>query len=171
MTTPGQPGEPRPVIATSRSGANQPQGASPSVERHATPMQIKQASVRRDRGFRHIVAIRHHTLSVDEPVHLGGSDSAPSPLELLAAALGSCISATIAMYFERKRWQLPAIEVDVEFAPPGKGGSQAHFHVRLRVGAGLAPDQLERLEAVARACPVRRTLTGAAVSEEMEVLP
>ena len=32
----------------------------------------------------------HHTITVDEPESLGGTDKGPNPVELLLDALGSC---------------------------------------------------------------------------------
>jgi putative redox protein len=43
----------------------------------------------------------HHVLT-DEPERLGGEGSAPSPHELLAAALAACISTNLVMYARTK---------------------------------------------------------------------
>ena len=47
-----------------------------------------------------------HWLETDEPEDLGGEDTAPTPLELLPAALASCVVTTIRMFARRKGWQL-----------------------------------------------------------------
>ena len=39
-------------------------------------------------GFQSAVSVRHHTLTVDEPTGIGGSDQGPTPVELVLAALG-----------------------------------------------------------------------------------
>jgi uncharacterized OsmC-like protein len=41
-------------------------------------------------GFAPIVTGRHH-LSADEPVAAGGTDTGPTPYDLLLAALGTCV--------------------------------------------------------------------------------
>jgi putative redox protein len=128
----------------------------------------KHVTVIRDTGFRHVVRARDHELVVDEPAHLGGTDTAASPLELLAAALGTCVAATVEMYAERKGWPLRTLKAEVVLTPPPSGG-RARFHVTLFLPRTFSAAQVERLQAVARACPVRRTLEGADVTEALEV--
>ena len=42
-------------------------------------------------GLRFESGIRQHTIVVDNPVASGGEDSGPTPPELLATALGTCV--------------------------------------------------------------------------------
>ena len=70
---------------------------------------------RRREGFAHDVEIEGgHTVVVDEPPTAGGTDTGPSPTQLLAASLAGCTAITIEMYAERKGWDVGAIEVDVD---------------------------------------------------------
>jgi putative redox protein len=127
----------------------------------------KHVTARRVSGLVHEVAVRGHRFVVDEPQHLGGSDTAASPLELLAASLATCTASTVEMYAERKGWPLVAVEVEVVFTPPD-GHEPGRFDLVLRLPAGLQPEQIDRLETVARKCPVRRTLEGAVVEDRVE---
>lgn len=127
----------------------------------------KHVRVRRELGLLHRVEVRSHTFTVDEPPEVGGSDTAASPLELLAAALGACTASTIELYAERKGWDVGAVEVDVDLAPP-RAGERARFDVTLRLPAVVDPERLERLEEIGRKCPVRRTLAGADVVDRVE---
>jgi putative redox protein len=104
-----------------------------------------------------------HTFVTDEPERLGGDGSAPSPHELLPAALAACISTTLVMYARAKEWDLGEVVVDVDYDTAAK---PRRFHVRIRIGAELTPDRLARLEKVAATCPVRRALESGAVVEE-----
>jgi putative redox protein len=132
-----------------------------------TELSHKHVEIRREEGFRHTVHVRGHRFPVDEPVELGGGDTAASPLELLAASLGACTASTIEMYADRKGWDVGGVEVDVDFSPP-RSGTRARFELTLRVPAALDSAQVERLEWIARKCPVRRTLEGAEFVERVE---
>lgn len=52
---------------------------------------VWQADVRWERGFRSKAAVREFEIESDEPAGLGGADSAPNPVEQVAAALGHCL--------------------------------------------------------------------------------
>ena len=61
------------------------------------------------------VAARQHQLVVDEPNELGGTDTGPTPGEMLLASLGTCAAMTMRMYARRKQW--PLAEVRVRLLP------------------------------------------------------
>ena len=49
--------------------------------------------------LRHEIDVNgRHTITTDEPARLGGTDTAPTPHELLAATLASCVSTMIVLY-------------------------------------------------------------------------
>src|SRR6478752_1116476 len=43
-------------------------------------------------GDRFAVDVRNHTLLVDQPLDVGGTDTAPTPTELFIAGLASCVA-------------------------------------------------------------------------------
>ena len=102
-----------------------------------------------------IVIDGKHRLITDEPVEVGGDGSAPAPHELLPAALASCISTTLVMYARRKSWNLGQVRVDVGY---DHRATPRRADITIRLGADLSPEQLELLEKVAAACPVRRSI-------------
>src|SRR4051794_25963444 len=77
-----------------------------------------------------------HTVLVDEPEALGGTDTAPSPFELLAGAVAGCVTITMRMYARRKGWELGEVGVDVELDRECE-----RCHVTLRLPEGLAGDR------------------------------
>jgi putative redox protein len=43
-------------------------------------------------GVRLAAQVRSHRIVVDQPLHTGGEDTGPSPIELLGVALGTCVA-------------------------------------------------------------------------------
>jgi putative redox protein len=123
------------------------------------------ATARRVGTYRHEIAVRDHELAADEPTEHGGLDAAPSPQELLAASLASCTAITMEMYAQRKGWELPDVEVQVDYQPAERG-CPTRFELVLRIPAGLPEDQVERLLTIAAKCPVHRTLEGEVMFSE-----
>ena len=123
------------------------------------------AVARRTGRFRHMVDVRSHHLSVDEPVEHGGEDTAPSPQELLSASLASCTAITIEMYAQRKGWDLGYVEVECSYTPAERG-CPTRFDLVLRLPADASDEHVERLKVIAAKCPVHRTLDGEVMFHE-----
>jgi putative redox protein len=120
---------------------------------HSTPGSLRQDVV---------VDGRFH-LATDEPARLGGDDSAPSPHELLAAAIAACVSTNILMYARTKGWELGAVEAEVDYDPHATPRTCA---IVVRTERPLDAARLARIGKVAATCPVRRALEGAVVFTE-----
>jgi putative redox protein len=102
-----------------------------------------------------IVVDGRHRLVTDEPVSIGGDGSGPAPHELFPAALAACVSTTLVMYARTKGWELDQVVVDVDF---DHRSTPRRFEIEIRVAGDLSQSQLERLEKVAAACPLRRSV-------------
>ena len=119
-------------------------------------------------GFVQEITAGRHQLRSDEPVSAGGTDSGPTPYDLLLAALGSCTAMTVGMYARRKRWPLTRVTVRL-------GHSRVHaqdcavceeepamltvIDRDVEFEGALSDDQRQRLLAIANRCPVHLTLT------------
>ena len=101
---------------------------------------------------------RTHTFAADEPTEVGGTDLAPTPVELLMGSLASCTAITLRMYAERKQWPLDGVEVKLAYAERGKEKTVISRQLELR--GNLDAGQRERLLQIANACPVHKLLTG-----------
>jgi putative redox protein len=105
-------------------------------------------------------------LTTDEPERLGGTDRAPSPHELLPAAIASCVSTTILVYARTKGWELGAVEVVAEY---DQRAEPVTCDLVIRTEGLLTDEQRLRLEKVAATCPVRRVLAeSVAFTERIE---
>jgi putative redox protein len=123
------------------------------------------AVARRTGKFRHMVDVREHHVSIDEPIEQGGEDSAPSPQEMLAASLASCTAVTMEMYAQRKGWDLGYVEVECSYTPAERG-CPTRFDLVLRLPEDASDEQVERLRIIAAKCPIHRTLDGEVMFHE-----
>jgi putative redox protein len=132
----------------------------------ASPKQVGMTATARRVGntLTHEVDVNgRHMIVTDEPEALGGSDQGPAPHELLAAMLASCIATTIAMYAQKRNWDIGEIAVDVNY---DADSVPRHVAVHVHLPEGLTPDQHRRLARVAETCPVRRALEAGFAFEE-----
>jgi putative redox protein len=114
---------------------------------------------KRRQGYAHSLTAGHHTLIADEPEDKDGTDTGPTPGQLLALSLASCTAITLEMYADRKQWDVGDLEVEVDYEF-GEGEVPTRYDVILKLPEGLSDEQAERLRVVAGKCPVHRALTG-----------
>lgn len=123
-------------------------------------------------GFVQRIDAGRHRLTADEPVSVGGTDTGPTPYDLLLAALGACTSMTLRMYANRKGWDLQAVDVvmrhrkvharDCEECESSTGQID-EIDRTLSMEGALDDAQRARLAEIADRCPVHRTLTSETV--------
>jgi putative redox protein len=107
-----------------------------------------------------------HRLTTDQPERLGGDGAAPAPHELFPAALAGCVTSTLVMYARTKGWDLGEVSVDVDY---DHHATPRRFEIDVRLTGELDAAQLKRLEKVAAACPLRRSIeTGIEFVERLE---
>ena len=112
-----------------------------------------------------------HSLTADEPIRVGGTDSAMRPTELLATSLGTCTAITLEMYAKRKEWPLEGVSIRVTIEPPDRKAEDQTARVRQEVElrGPLDEAQRERLRIIAGRCPVHRMLDNPMHIEEVLV--
>ena len=119
-------------------------------------------------GFAQEIIAGPHRFVSDEPISAGGTDTGPTPYDLLLAAFGSCTSMTIELYARRKQWSLHAVTVrlrhsrvhaedcaDCETRP----AKLTLIERDIELEGVLDEEQRARLLAIANRCPVHLTLS------------
>lgn len=130
------------------------------------PMMVSVESASPD--FLENITIGGHELQADEPLDAGGRNAAPSPYELLLAALGACKVITLRMYAKRKGWPLRSIQVNLSHGKVhaedsvnclSAGSLIDQIDVEITLHGELSSEQHGMLLAIAEKCPIHRTLT------------
>ena len=126
-----------------------------------------QVVVSSESGLAQEVSAGKHHWRADEPAPFG-TDSGPSPYELLLAALGACTSMTLRLYAQRKQWDLQRVTVRLQhfrihaddcMECETKEGFLDRINREIELSGNLDDAQKRRLLEIAEHCPVHRTLT------------
>ncbi len=109
-----------------------------------------------------------HTVLVDQPQSMGGSDSAPTPLEYVFIALGSCLVTVAKIVASQKRINLRKVDVEISgdinlaVLRGQERNERAGFRsidVKVNIDAELSKEEkMEFLHEVDQRCPVSDNL-------------
>jgi putative redox protein len=119
-----------------------------------------------DSGLAQEIVSGKHRWRSDEPAPFG-TDTGPSPYELLLASLGACTSMTLRLYAQRKGWNLERVTVRLQHSRihaedcidcETKEGYLDRIDRKIEVSGSLDETQKRRLMEIAEHCPVHKTL-------------
>jgi putative redox protein len=125
-----------------------------------------QVIVSSENGLAQEIVSRTHRWRADEPAP-AGTDTGPSPYELLLGSLGACTSMTLRLYAQRKGIDLQGITVRLQhyriYAEDcrdceTKSGFLDRIDREIELTGNLDEAQRRRLLEIAERCPVHRTL-------------
>ena len=125
-------------------------------------------------GFQTEIVANGHSIIADEPIAVGGSNTGPSPYDLLVAALGACTAMTLRMYADRKGLPMDAVTVRLMHKKihaadcidcEGANKKIDFIEREIDVTGDLDEETRGRLVEIANRCPVHRTLESPAKIE------
>lgn len=117
-------------------------------------------TARHDGGMRFVAEVRGHQVATDQPEYGRGADSAAMPLELLGAALSTCIALYVHQFLAVRSLPTDGLRVElVATAAEERPKRIGSYDVAVRLPAGVPDSMLPLIERVAVSCPAHATLT------------
>jgi len=102
----------------------------------------------------------NHLLQADEPDDLGGTDTGPTPYELLLSSLGACTAITLRMYANRKGVPVDGIEIHLSLDEETVDNKPVTtIHCNLKFSGNIDKAIWERMLEIANRCPIHQLLT------------
>ena len=115
-------------------------------------------------GGLHCTAIHgpsRQTLTTDAPLDNGGKGAAFSPTDLVATALGTCLATIMGLVAQRNNLNLDDLRIQVikeMVSEPVRRIGSLRTRLVFRNGKSLSAADRAKLEAAAKACPVKQSL-------------
>ncbi len=120
-----------------------------------------------------------HSWTADEPPEAGGTDTGPTPYEILLGALAACTCITLALYCRHKGIDLKGVTAsyehdrihadDCEECDQKTGGFIDRITCRVKLEGSFNQAQRERLAQIVARCPVHKTLeSGVKITDQVE---
>ncbi len=129
------------------------------IDSHTTSTATTGLRVEPRAGEAYEVAVRGHRILVDQPADAGGGDLAPTPTELFAASLASCIAFYAGRHLTRHGYSREGMAVEAQFdLATDRPARVAAVRLILHVPAGVPRERWAALQAVASHCTVHNTL-------------
>ena len=120
---------------------------------------MKPVTVTWDGGVRFTADIRGHKVTVDQPPQGGGQDTGPTPLELVPAALGTCVALFAKQFLVTRGLDATGLQVQVFAAADSNPHRIGRFEVTVSVPRGVPEQYRAAIVRAAESCTVHHTLT------------
>lgn len=146
----------------------------PSIDPATRKVAVRAVKAVNEGGTRTVSAVRHFPpVATDEPDTLGGTNTAPSPLEMALVSLLGCDGVIISGVAKAMGFQYSGVDmeasgqIDVR-GPKGVPGVRPYFEkvdVTIKVKTSESQERVEKLAAnVEHRCPVTNLFRGAGVA-------
>lgn len=155
------------MIATWAGRFINSQNDDPSKAANVKPGTVLVSEAGQGKFANHISIGGRHTLLADEPENYGGTDTGPTPYDLLLAALGACKTMTMRMHADRKGFAMKQAKVTLKHNKihaedcedcETTDGRIDQIETEIEVIGDLSAEERQKIVDIAEKCPVHRTL-------------
>jgi uncharacterized OsmC-like protein len=115
-------------------------------------------TVKHEGGMSSSMNVRGHKVIADVPPEMGGEDRGPTPVDLLAGSLGTCIAFYIARWCKEAQIACDGFQVKVDYVHDRENHCVPVLGVEVLMSEGFPEGRKSALLRVAKACTVHNTL-------------
>jgi len=114
--------------------------------------------VKHEGGMSSSMNVRGHKVIADVPPEMGGEDRGPTPVDLLAGSLGTCIAFYIARWCKEAKIPCDGFQVKVDYVHDRENHCVPVLGVEVLMPEGFPEGRKPALVRVAKTCTVHNTL-------------
>ena len=115
-------------------------------------------TVKHEGGFASSINVRGHKVMVDVPPQMGGEDRGPTPVDLLAGSLGSCVAFYVSRWCAEAKLPQDGFTVEVDYELDMETHCVPVIAVRINMPSDFPEARRNALMKVAEHCTVHNTL-------------
>jgi len=104
------------------------------------------------------VEVRGHRMIIDVPPEMGGEDRGPTPIEILAASLGSCIMYYLSRWCREAKIDCQGMEVKVDYEVDQEKHCVSELNASIKLSSDFPQSRRKAALRVANQCTVHNTL-------------
>lgn len=122
---------------------------------------MAQISARLEAGTRVRITNDRHEWFADEPLEEEGTDTGPTPFELLLGSLAACTAITLRVYAKHKGIEIASLSLAYEHDRIEVDGSRRErITSHVAIGGDFDAAQRARLEQIVTRCAIHKALAG-----------
>ena len=125
---------------------------------HAVKEGSRVSTIESAGGLKFIANVRGHEVRTDQPVSGGGGDTAPTPLELVGVALGSCIALYITKFCEARNIATRGLRVEFAETTVKNPYRVGQYNVNVKLPDDFPEEYRAAVGRVIETCAVHNTL-------------
>ena len=110
-------------------------------------------------GLKLVADVRGHRVPTDQPIRAGGGDSAPMPLDLIGAALATCIGLAVVQFCTARQLSTDGLQVELSQRTARDPYRVDRYEIAVRLPEDFPERYRDAIGRAAGTCAAFNTLT------------